>query len=69
MLSIEYKSRKVLMQHLLNYGMVTHPMLSISKCFVVSATFLKSLGMENLMQKVMKAYSLVTPLEVKLISV
>ena len=39
------------MQHLLSYGMVTHLMLNISKGLVVSAIFLKSLGMENLMPK------------------
>ena len=66
---IEFKSRKVLMQHLLNYGMVTHLMLNISKYLDVSAIFLKILGMENLMPKVMKAYSLDTPLKAKLISV
>ena len=30
------------MQHLLNYGMVTHLMLSISKCLVASVIFLES---------------------------
>lgn len=39
--------KKGTMQHLLNFGMVTHLMLSISKCLVISAIFLKSLGMEN----------------------
>ena len=57
------------MQHLLSYGMVTHLMLNISKSLDVSTIFLKSLGMKNLMPKVMKAYFLVIPLEEKLISV
>ena len=39
------------MQHLLRYGMVTLPMFNISKYLDVSAIFLKSLGMANLMQK------------------
>ena len=67
--SIEFKSRKVLMQHLLSYGMVIHLMLNISKYLNVSAIYLKSLGMEILMPKVMKAYFLVIPLGEKIISV
>ena len=65
---MEFKSRKVLMQHLLSYDMVIHLMLNISKYLDVSAIYLRSLGMESLMLKVMKAYFLVIPLEAKLIS-
>ena len=49
--------------------MVSHLMLNILKCLDVSVIFLKSLGKENLMPKVMKAYFLVIPLEAKLTSV
>ena len=66
---IVFKSRKLLMQHIFNYGMVIHLMSNISKYLDVSAIFSKSLGMENLIPKVMKAYFLVIPLEAKLISV
>ena len=53
---------------ILSYGMVIHPMLNISKYLDVNAIYLKSLGMESLMQKVRKAYSLVILLEAKLIN-
>ena len=56
------------MQHLLSYGMVILLMLNISKYLDVSVIYVKSLGMESLMQKVMKEYFLVIPQEEKLIS-
>ncbi len=60
------KSRKVLIQHLLNYGMDIHQMWNTLRYLEVSVTFLKMIGMENLMKKVMNEYTLDTPQEVKL---
>ena len=46
-----------------------HQMWNISRYLELSVTFLNMIGVENLMQKVMKEYFLDTPQEAKLTNV
>ena len=52
----EYKSRKIQIPHLMNYGMDSHPMSNILTFLEETVTLLRIIEMVNLMLKV-KVYS------------